>query len=58
MYIKIDSAKVTDFAHKKIILFGASSTGVKALEEFERVNAEIVGFCDNNHAKRGTKLAG
>lgn len=58
MYIKIDGAEVTDFAHKKIILFGASSTGVKAVEEFERVNAEIIGFCDNNHAKRGTKLAG
>lgn len=58
MYIKIDNAKVTDFTHKKIILFGASSTGVKALEEFERINAEIIGFCDNNHAKRGTKLAG
>ena len=47
MYIKIENSKVEDFENKSIILFGASSTGVKALEEFQRVNAKIIGFCDN-----------
>ncbi len=58
MYIKIEGAKISDFSHKEIILFGASSTGMKALEEFERQHAVIIGFCDNNYAKRGTKLCG
>lgn len=58
MYVKINGASITDFAYRKVVLFGASSTGVKALEEFQKVNAEIIGFCDNNPDKRGTKLAG
>lgn len=58
MYIKIKGAVLEDFAGKKIILFGASSTGVKAVEEFERIHADVLGFCDNNPQKRGTKLEG
>lgn len=58
MYIKIEGAQLQDFAGKKIMLFGASSTGVKALEEFENAGAEILGFCDNNRSKRGTFLEG
>ena len=55
MYIKINKGKkIEDFKGKKIILFGASSTGKKALEEFERVNADIIGFCDNGIDKWGS----
>ena len=58
MYIKIDGAEVTSFADREIILFGASSTGVKALEEFKRARAVIRGFCDNDKKKHGTKFCG
>ncbi len=56
MYIKIDNAKINDFAAKEIILFGASSTGVKALEEFERIQAKVLGFCDNDREKWNTEF--
>lgn len=58
MYIKIEGAQIEDFYKKEIILFGASSTGVKALEEFEHAGAVITGFCDNNKTKHGTKFCG
>lgn len=58
MYIQIENAKLEDFKHRKIILFGASSTGVKAVEEFERIEADIMGFCDNGQGKWGTSLQG
>ncbi len=57
MYIKISKdKKVKDFEGKKIILFGASSTGIKALEEFEKAGVRIVGFCDNSSNKWGTEF--
>lgn len=58
MYIKIENSKVEDFENKEIVLFGASSTGIKALEEFERVNARVLGFCDNGQKKWGTLFEG
>ena len=44
MYVKIENANIEDFRKKKIILFGASSTGVKALEEFQNIQADIIGI--------------
>lgn len=58
MYIKIDGADINNFKNKKIILFGASSTGTKALEEFENTGAVIIGFSDNSVDKHGTKFCG
>ena len=58
MYIKIDGAELSSFSDKEIILFGASSTGVKALEEFKCAKAVILGFCDNDEKKHGTKFCG
>lgn len=58
MYIKIEGAELQDFAGKEIILFGASSTGIKALEEFEHIQAKILGFCDNDRSKKGMLLEG
>lgn len=58
MYVKIDGAKFENFAKKKVILFGASSTGMKAVEEFEKIHAHILGFCDNNPEKKGSMFKG
>lgn len=58
MYVKIENTNIEDFRKKKIILFGASSTGVKALEEFQNIQADIIGFCDNNKEKEGKCLEG
>ncbi len=59
MYIKIEGgARPEDFRGKKIVLFGASSTGEKAVEEFENAGADIVGFCDNSPDKWGKTHAG
>lgn len=58
MYIKIEGAEVTSFSGREIILFGASSTGIKALEEFKRAGAVIAGFCDNSKSKHGKEFCG
>lgn len=58
MYIKIEGADINNFKNKKIILFGASSTGIKALEEFKNIGAIINGFCDNDCKKHGKKFCG
>ena len=58
MYIEIENEKLEKFTGKKLMLFGASSTGVKAVEEFERIGAAILGFCDNGEKKWGTELEG
>lgn len=58
MYIEIENSDINQFREKEIILFGAGSCGLRALEEFEKVNANVIGFCDNNPALRGTKLEG
>ena len=58
MYIKIDGADINNFKDKEIILFGASSTGIKALEEFENIGAVITGFSDNSIDKHGTEFCG
>lgn len=56
MYIKVEHAKIEQFQNKKIILFGASSTGWKAIEEFQRIGAEVIGFADNDERKQGTRF--
>ena len=58
MYIKIDGADINNFKDKEIILFGASSTGIKALEEFENIGAVITGFSDNSIDKHGKEFCG
>ena len=56
MYIKIDGAENEQFRGVDIILFGASSTGEKAIEEFKRIGSHILGFCDNSNLKQGTRF--
>lgn len=58
MYIEIENEKLEKFTGKKLMLFGASSTGVKAVEELERIDAKILGFCDNGEKKWGMELEG
>lgn len=47
---------MVDFQGKDVILFGCGSCGLRALEEFEKVGAHILGFCDNNQEMAGKKL--
>lgn len=56
MYIEVVGKKVDDFCNKKVILFGAGSCGRRALEEFEKIGVQIVGFCDNNPKLIGSKI--
>jgi hypothetical protein len=56
MYIKVIGKDIGEFYGKDIILFGCGSCGLRALEEFEKVGAHIIGFCDNNPSLQGTKI--
>lgn len=58
MYIKIENAELNSFKDREIVLFGASSTGTKAVEEFERIHAKVIGFCDNSEKKWGLTFEG
>ena len=58
MYIQIENSRLSDFEGKRLILFGAGSCGIHAIEEFKEAGAEIVAFCDNNHLLQGKELCG
>lgn len=58
MYMYIENDDIQNFRGKKVLLFGAGSCGLKCIEEFEKINAEIVGFCDNNKLRRGEEIRG
>lgn len=58
MYIKVIGKDIEAFKGEDVILFGCGSCGIHALEEFEKVGAHIVGFCDNNKTLRGTAVKG
>jgi len=46
------------FKEKDVILFGCGSCGIRALEEFVKVGANILAFCDNNKDLIGKTLNG
>lgn len=56
MYIEIEDANIQEFSNKEVILFGAGSCGLRTVEEFEKINAKIIGFCDNNYELIGKKI--
>lgn len=58
MLIKIENKQIEEFKGRNIILFGAGSCGEHAVEEFERVGANVVAFCDNNLNLSGQTLCG
>lgn len=58
MYIRVIGAELDSFKGKEVILFGCGSCGLRALEEFEKVEAKIVGFTDNNKKLIGTEFSG
>ena len=58
MYVKLESGSIEQLRGKKILLFGAGSLGVRSIEECQKVNADILGFVDNNRNRRGQQLNG
>ena len=58
VYVYIENDELQNFRNKEVILFGAGSCGLKCIEEFEKINAKIVGFCDNNRSRRGEEVKG
>lgn len=58
VYVYIENDELKNYKEKDILLFGAGSCGLKCIEEFEKINANILGFCDNNKARRGEEIRG
>lgn len=58
MYVYIENDELKNFTGKEVLLFGAGSCGLKCIEEFEKIDAKIVGFCDNNRKRRGEEIKG
>lgn len=48
MYIRVVGKEIDFFENRRIILFGCGSCGLRALEEFQKIKANIIGFSDNN----------
>ncbi len=58
MYIRVVGQEMEYFIGKDIILFGGGSCGLRTLEEFEKIGAHIIAFCDNDKALEGTTMNG
>lgn len=63
MYIEIKNSDrhnvdISFFKDKEIIMFGAATYGLRALEEFENAGSKILCFCDNDKNKENTQLNG
>ncbi len=58
MYVKLESGDIQKLHGKRLLLFGAGSLGVRSIEECRKIDAEILGFIDNNPSRRGEKLEG
>ncbi len=58
MYVKLESGDIHKLQGKRLLLFGAGSLGVRSIEECRKIGAEILGFIDNNPARRGKSLEG
>lgn len=57
MYTEIENLDKTDLHGKKVILFGASTYGIRAIEEIEQLGANILFFCDNDEKKHNCTFA-
>lgn len=58
MFVKLESGEFCKLQGKKLLLFGAGSLGVRSIEECKKIDAKILGFVDNNRARRGEVLEG
>lgn len=58
MYVKLESGDIHKLQGKRLLLFGAGSLGVRSIEECRKIDAQILGFVDNNPARRGESLEG
>lgn len=58
MYVKLESGNIEKLRDKELLLFGAGSLGLRSIEECDKIHATILGFIDNNRARRGEQLEG
>lgn len=58
MYIRVIGKDMEYFKQREVILFGCGSCGQRALEEFEKAGAHILGFCDNSPKLEGQEVNG
>lgn len=58
MYVRLESGEFWKLHQKKVLLFGAGSLGLRSIEECKKIDAEVIGFVDNNKARRGEMLNG
>lgn len=58
MYVKLESGSIEKIRDKDVLLFGAGSLGERSIEECNKVNAHILGFVDNNRARKGEQVCG
>lgn len=58
MIVKLKWGKMSDLYGKSVLLFGAGSLGVRALEEMAKAGAHVVGFVDNDRSRCGEKVKG
>lgn len=58
MYVKLESGSIDKLKNQKLLLFGAGSLGFRSIEECKKIHAEIIGFVDNNRARRGEVVEG
>ncbi len=58
MYVRLESGEFWKLHKKKLLLFGAGSLGLRSIEECKKIDAEVIGFVDNNRARRGEMLGG
>jgi hypothetical protein len=56
LYIQIEGKSLKDFKDMNIILFGAGSCGLRVIDEFENIGANIMFICDNNKSLEGKSL--
>lgn len=58
MYVRLESGEFWKLYKKRLLLFGAGSLGLRSIEECKKIDAEILGFVDNNRTRRGEMLDG
>lgn len=58
MYVKLESGSIEKLRDKELLLFGAGSLGLRSIEECDKIHATILGFVDNNRARKGEQLEG
>lgn len=58
MYVKLASGSMEKLRGTNLLCFGAGSMGERSIEECEKINANILGFIDNDKKRWGTLWKG